>query len=118
MRYNLRTKTRDRTILPAVREFGRTLREVFKPSRATKDYERYAEMYAAKLAPQLDQVLKDVPRERFLAAREAFLQRAFRHEMPEVRKEVLQSILADQVAENAVYHKQFQNQDKEVAWAR
>jgi hypothetical protein len=117
-RYNLRTKTRDRTILPAVREFNRTLKEVFKPSRSVKEYERYAEMYAAKLAPQLNEVLKDVPRERFLAAREAFLQRAFRNETTEVRQEVLQTMLVDQVAEDAIYHKRFQNQEKEVAWAR
>jgi hypothetical protein len=118
VRYNFRTKLRDRTILPAVREFNRTLREVFKPSRATKEYERYAEMYAAKLAPQLDEVLKDVPRERFLAARGSFLQGAFRNETAEVRKAVLETTLADQVAEDAIYNKRFQKEKKEVTWAR
>jgi hypothetical protein len=118
MRYHFRTKKRDPTILPAVREFNRTLREIIKPTRATKQHERYAEMYAVKLAPKLSQIMKDTPREKQMAAREAFLQHAFRQETSEVRQEVLLASLAEQVAEDTVYRKQFHKEDREVVWAR
>jgi hypothetical protein len=75
-------------------------------------------MYADKLAPQLQELLRDVPKEQQLARREQFLQQAFRNETNEVRQEVLRTILEEQIAEDTTYTNQFQEQDAEVGFAR
>jgi hypothetical protein len=111
-------KGRDSSALPAVKEVTHTIKQILKPGRKSYNYPRYADMYAEKLAPQLQELLKDVPKEQQLARREQFLQQAFCNETSEVRKALLRNILEEQVAEDTTYANQFQERDADVGYAR
>ena len=106
------------TVLPAVREITRCIKEILKPGRKPYDYRRYGDMYADKLAPQLQELLHDVPKEQQLARREQFLQQAFHNETNEVQQAVLRTILEEQIAEDTTYASQFEEQDAEAGFAR
>jgi hypothetical protein len=114
----LKTKKRDPTLLPAVQEVVRAIKFFAKPKRQMYAWRRYGQLYADKLAAEIEAVKLDKVGIARHNAVEDFLRVAYSNETAEVQKVVTDTLTAEKIAEDALFTNQFhRSSNRDLSWA-
>jgi hypothetical protein len=115
----LKTKLRDAALLPFVLEVIKAIKYVLQRTRSIPAYRRYGQMFADKLADDLDAAKASAPPGIGKTnAGEEFLRVAWANETPEVRKLVTETMLKEKVEDEARLATIFNELSGESAWVR